>query len=561
MGLFSFFKKKDKKTQTVDENLNQENLSADEGTAQDDKAVSYDTDTSADNTGVAQSSEQKTVEDGKNLQADDSDDKEISKFTQEHAAFENVELVAQSIEEKDHDLKVSFNDELREHEHSVQHSHTDNYDDKVEIKEDESSKLAEADSAVSEAAIIEILEDEEQTQEIKETQTEDNTDTKDSADIKEIVADNDESVSDVKEPFDTDTALKDTSSDSDEIKISSDDKQDEKGEEESVAPLAMFSGAGDKSSIAKESEDEVKESFFSRLKKTRDSLAFGISSLIKGRKIDDDLYEELETALLTADLGVDTTFEIIDRLKEESRIKELHDAELLKKNLHRTLCKILEPCAAPLDVESTENTPFVILMVGVNGAGKTTTIGKLAQKYKESGKKVMLAAGDTFRAAAVEQLKEWGKRIEVPVVAQQTGSDSASVLYDALSSARSKGVDVLICDTAGRLQNKDNLMDELKKIVRVMKKIDENVPQEVMLVLDAATGQNAVSQAKIFSEAVNVTGITLTKLDGTAKGGVIFALADKFKIPIRYVGIGEKAKDLREFSVEPFVDALLKEDK
>ena len=561
MGLFSFFKKKDKKTQTVDENLNQENLSADEGTAQDDKAVSYDTDTSADNTGVAQSSEQKTVEDGKNLQADDSDDKEISKFTQEHAAFENVELVAQSIEEKDHDLKVSFNDELREHEHSVQHSHTDNYDDKVEIKEDESSKLAEADSAVSEAAIIEILEDEEQTQEIKETQTEDNTDTKDSADIKEIVADNDESVSDVKEPFDTDTAPEDTSSDSDEIKISSDDKQDEKGEEESVAPLAMFSGAGDKSSIAKESEDEVKESFFSRLKKTRDSLAFGISSLIKGRKIDDDLYEELETALLTADLGVDTTFEIIDRLKEESRIKELHDAELLKKNLHRTLCKILDPCAAPLDVESTENTPFVILMVGVNGAGKTTTIGKLAQKYKESGKKVMLAAGDTFRAAAVEQLKEWGKRIEVPVVAQQTGSDSASVLYDALSSARSKGVDVLICDTAGRLQNKDNLMDELKKIVRVMKKIDENVPQEVMLVLDAATGQNAVSQAKIFSEAVNVTGITLTKLDGTAKGGVIFALADKFKIPIRYVGIGEKAKDLREFSVEPFVDALLKEDK
>ena len=561
MGLFSFFKKKDKKTQTVDENLNQENLSVDEGTAQDDKAVYYDTDTSADNTDVAQSSEQKTVEDGKNLQADDSDDKEISKFTQEHAAFENVELVAQSIEEKDHDLKVSFNDELREHEHSVQHSHTDNYDDKVEIKEDESSKLAEADSAVSEAAIIEILEDEEQTQEIKETQTEDNTDTKDSADIKEIVADNDESVSDVKEPFDTDTAPEDTSSDSDEIKISSDDKQDEKGEEESVAPLAMFSGAGDKSSIAKESEDEVKESFFSRLKKTRDSLAFGISSLIKGRKIDDDLYEELETALLTADLGVDTTFEIIDRLKEESRIKELHDAELLKKNLHRTLCKILEPCAAPLDVESTENTPFVILMVGVNGAGKTTTIGKLAQKYKESGKKVMLAAGDTFRAAAVEQLKEWGKRIEVPVVAQQTGSDSASVLYDALSSARSKGIDVLICDTAGRLQNKDNLMDELKKIVRVMKKIDENVPQEVMLVLDAATGQNAVSQAKIFSEAVNVTGITLTKLDGTAKGGVIFALADKFKIPIRYVGIGEKAKDLREFSVEPFVDALLKEDK
>lgn len=309
--------------------------------------------------------------------------------------------------------------------------------------------------------------------------------------------------------------------------------------------------------LAKETKEQVKESFFARLKRTRESLAFGISSLIKGRKIDDDLYEELETALLSADLGVDTTFKIIEKLKKESKLKELHDAELLKKNLYKILCDILEPCALPLDIES-KGKPFVILMVGVNGAGKTTTIGKLAQKYKAMGKKVMLAAGDTFRAAAVEQLKEWGARVDVPVIAQMTGSDSASVLFDALSAAKARDVDVLICDTAGRLQNKDNLMEELKKIVRVMQKIDPDVPQEVMLVLDAATGQNAVSQAKIFSEAVAVTGITLTKLDGTAKGGVIFALADNYKIPIRYVGIGEKAKDLREFDVEPFVEALIK---
>ena len=309
--------------------------------------------------------------------------------------------------------------------------------------------------------------------------------------------------------------------------------------------------------LVKETKEQVKESFFARLKRTRESLAFGISSLIKGRKIDDDLYEELETALLSADLGVDTTFKIIEKLKKESKLKELRDAELLKKNLYKILCDILEPCAIPLDIES-QGKPYVILMVGVNGAGKTTTIGKLAQKYKAMGKKVMLAAGDTFRAAAVEQLKEWGSRVDVPVIAQMTGSDSASVLYDALSAAKARDIDVLICDTAGRLQNKDNLMEELKKIVRVMQKIDPSGPQEVMLVLDAATGQNAVSQAKIFSDAVAVTGITLTKLDGTAKGGVIFALADNYKIPIRYVGIGEKAKDLREFEVEPFVEALIK---
>lgn len=310
--------------------------------------------------------------------------------------------------------------------------------------------------------------------------------------------------------------------------------------------------------LKEETKEEIKVSFFDRLKKTRDNLAFGISSLIKGRKIDDDLYEELETALLTADLGVETTNTVIERLKQESKLSELHDASKLKVKLKEILRSIINPCEIHLDVTKKENAiPFVILMVGVNGAGKTTTIGKLAQKYKAQGHKVMLAAGDTFRAAAVEQLKEWGNRTNTPVISQPTGSDSASVLYDALMSAKSKNIDVLICDTAGRLQNKENLMDELKKIVRVMKKIDENVPHEVLLVLDATTGQNAVSQATLFSQAVSVSGLALTKLDGTAKGGVVFSLADKFKLPIRFVGIGEKASDLKEFDAEAFVSALI----
>lgn len=299
-----------------------------------------------------------------------------------------------------------------------------------------------------------------------------------------------------------------------------------------------------------------KVSFFERLKRTRENLAFGIGVLVTGKKIDDELYEDLETSLLTADLGVDTTNNIIERLREESKIKELRDAGALKNNLKNLLKDILVPCSEQLKVEKQGDLPFVILMVGVNGAGKTTTIGKLALKYKAQGKKVMLAAGDTFRAAAVEQLKEWGNRTDTPVISQPTGSDSASVIFDALTSAKAHNADVLICDTAGRLQNKDNLMEELKKIVRVMKKIDENVPNEVMLVLDATTGQNAVSQMKIFGQAVNVTGLCLTKLDGTAKGGVVFALADKFKVPLRYIGIGEKSEDLREFDIDSFVDAL-----
>lgn len=330
--------------------------------------------------------------------------------------------------------------------------------------------------------------------------------------------------------------------------------------EEAAKPEGEAAEGADGAEAAEEPKDkaqeEVRETFFSRLKKTRENLAFGVSAFFKGRVIDDELYEDLETSLLTADLGVETTEFVIEKLREEAKLRELHDAALLKKRLRQILVDLLKPCEQELIV--TDKKPYVILMVGVNGAGKTTTIGKLARKYKEQGLKVMLAAGDTFRAAAVEQLKEWGARADVQVISQPTGSDSASVLFDALNAAKARNIDVLICDTAGRLQNKSQLMEELKKIVRVMKKLDEEVPHEVLLVLDAATGQNAVSQTKIFKEAVDVSGICLTKLDGTAKGGVIFALADKFKLPLRFVGLGEKAEDLRPFEAEVFVDALLR---
>ncbi len=307
----------------------------------------------------------------------------------------------------------------------------------------------------------------------------------------------------------------------------------------------------------KEESPKPKASFFERLKRTRQNISYGLEALVHGKKISEELYEDLETSLLTADLGVDTTSKVIERLREQSKLRDLHDAGALKDNLREILDSIVEPCARPLDPKASGKKPYVILMVGVNGAGKTTTIGKLAGKFLAQGLKVMLAAGDTFRAAAVEQLQEWGRRANVPVIAQATGSDSASVIYDALNSAIARKADVLICDTAGRLQNKENLMEELRKIVRVMKKIDESAPDEVMLVLDATTGQNAVSQVRLFSEAVKVTGITITKLDGTAKGGVVYALCDEFKIPLRFVGIGEKAEDLRLFDARAFTDAVI----
>ncbi|MGG6214977.1 signal recognition particle-docking protein FtsY, partial [Pantoea allii] len=310
--------------------------------------------------------------------------------------------------------------------------------------------------------------------------------------------------------------------------------------------------------VTQEQDRPTKEGFFARLKrslvKTRQNLGSGFIGLFRGKKIDDELFEELEEQLLIADVGVETTRRIITSLTQQADRKQLRDAEALYGLLKSEMAGILAKVEAPLNLEG--KTPFVILMVGVNGVGKTTTIGKLARQYQAEGKSVMLAAGDTFRAAAVEQLQVWGQRNNIPVVAQHTGADSASVIFDAIQAAKSRGVDVLIADTAGRLQNKSHLMEELKKITRVMKKLDEQAPHEVMLTIDASTGQNAISQAKLFNEAVGLTGITLTKLDGTAKGGVIFSVADQFGIPIRYIGVGEGIEDLRPFKAEDFIEAL-----
>ena len=312
-----------------------------------------------------------------------------------------------------------------------------------------------------------------------------------------------------------------------------------------------------------EREPETRVSVFERIKqglgKTRASLTGGLADLFSvGKKIDEDLLEEIETTLLMADVGVTATSEIIDALTEKLERNQLKDGEALRKALRDELHGLLKEVTRPLEIDAGKQ-PYVILMVGVNGVGKTTTIGKLTMKFQSEGKSVMLAAGDTFRAAAVEQLQVWGERNNVPVVAQHTGADSASVIFDAIQSAQSRGVDVVIADTAGRLQNKDNLMNELSKVVRVMKKLDESAPHEVMLVLDAGTGQNALSQAQVFQQAVGVSGITLTKLDGTAKGGIVFAIARQLQLPIRYIGVGEQAEDLRSFDAETFVDALFED--
>jgi fused signal recognition particle receptor len=319
---------------------------------------------------------------------------------------------------------------------------------------------------------------------------------------------------------------------------------------------------------AKEASDKEaplkKQSFFTRLKKglskTRHSFTDSLATLVLGRKeIDDDLLEELEMILLTADVGVDATDRIISNLTEQVSRQELKDPQALITALKKQLQDILAPIALPLDINShlaKQEGPFVILMVGINGVGKTTTIGKLAKKYQEEGKSVMLAAGDTFRAAAVEQLQTWGERNNVPVIAQKTGADSAAVLFDAIQSAKAKKIDILIADTAGRLHTQSNLMEELKKVTRVLAKIDATAPHEVMLVIDAGTGQNALNQAQQFKESVNASGITLTKLDGTAKGGIVFALAEQTQIPIRFIGIGESIDDLRPFESLAFTEAL-----
>ncbi len=315
---------------------------------------------------------------------------------------------------------------------------------------------------------------------------------------------------------------------------------------------------------AKKAEKPKKEGFFSRLKKgllkTKLNIGSGFASIFSGKKIDDELFEELETQLLTADLGVDTTMKLIDNLTDAADRKQLKDGDALYELMKQEMAAMLKTAEQPLEMPA-DKKPFVILMVGVNGVGKTTTIGKLAKQFQNEGKSVMLAAGDTFRAAAVEQLQVWGERNEIPVIAQHTGADSASVVFDAFQAAKARNVDVLIADTAGRLQNKDNLMQELEKIARVMKKIDPDAPHEVMLTIDAGTGQNAISQVNLFNQCVGLTGITLSKLDGTAKGGVIFAVADKFNIPIRYIGVGESIDDLRAFNSNDFIDALFSQDE
>ncbi len=308
------------------------------------------------------------------------------------------------------------------------------------------------------------------------------------------------------------------------------------------------------------------ESFFTRLRKslskTRGNFSESIARLVVGKKeIDDDLLEELEMILLSADVGIEATEKVIQNLTEQVSRKNLKDPALLISTLKQQLQTILAPIEAPLIPEHTPGsqetkTPFVILMVGINGVGKTTTIGKLAKKFQNEGKSVMLAAGDTFRAAAVEQLQAWGERNNVPVVAQDTGADSASVIFDAIQSATAKNIDILIADTAGRLHTQTNLMDELKKVKRVIQKVDASAPHEIMLVIDAGTGQNAINQVKQFNEAVGLTGLTLTKLDGTAKGGIVYALAETIPIPVRYIGVGESINDLRTFNAKEFSEAI-----
>lgn len=315
--------------------------------------------------------------------------------------------------------------------------------------------------------------------------------------------------------------------------------------------------------VLAEEEPAEKISLFGRFKrglsKTRQNFGEGIGRLLLGKKqIDNALLEELETLLITADLGIETTQLLLRQLGEQLARKQLNDGEAVLQVLKEKLEMLLEPCARPLVIGG--HKPFVILAVGINGAGKTTTIGKLARQFQEQGLKVMLAAGDTFRAAAVQQLQVWGERNGITVIAQHTGADSASVIYDAFQAAKARDIDVLIADTAGRLHTQNNLMEELKKVKRVIQKLDPSAPHEVMLVLDASIGQNALNQAREFHQAIGLTGITMTKLDGTARGGILFAVANELGIPFRYIGIGEGIDDLRSFDASYFVQALFNND-
>jgi fused signal recognition particle receptor len=312
--------------------------------------------------------------------------------------------------------------------------------------------------------------------------------------------------------------------------------------------------------FGKKEKPEKKDGFIKRLRarinKGDSWLTYDLANLAPGGKIDEDTLEELESLLVMADVGVDTTERIISDLQKSLARKELKDVEALQRGLHRSLCDILGPVEKPLEIEKRDG-PFVILMVGVNGAGKTTTIGKLARRFKDQGYSVMLAAGDTFRAAAVEQLQAWGERNGVPVISQQAGADPAAVIFDAMDAAKARDIDILLADTAGRLQSQSGLMDELAKIKRVISRRDETAPHEIMLVLDASQGQNALVQAEKFHEALGLTGLTVTKLDGSAKGGILLAIADRIGVPVRFIGIGESADDMQAFVAEDYAAALL----
>ena len=332
-------------------------------------------------------------------------------------------------------------------------------------------------------------------------------------------------------------------------------------EQQTIEPL---SPAEVQEKVPEKPELEEKDGLFKRLRsglaKTGSSITEGMGDLVLGKKkIDEDVLEDLETRLLMADVGMEATTQITNDLTKRSSRNELNDADALTEAMFNEMTKILRPVSKPLDVDDI--SPAVILLVGINGAGKTTTIGKLAKKFQSEGKSVMLAAGDTFRAAAVEQLQVWGERNDIPVIAQGTGADSASVIYDAMESAKARNIDVLLADTAGRLHTQTNLMEELKKVKRVMQKIDSNAPHEVMLIVDASIGQNALAQAVEFDKALGLTGITVTKLDGTAKGGILFAIAEKVGIPVRFIGVGESIDDLQEFDAYEFVGALLAGDE
>ncbi len=354
-------------------------------------------------------------------------------------------------------------------------------------------------------------------------------------------------------------------SSSENTDLSQEQAQAHQPTQESTQKLAPETIPNTENTTQDNNESETKKGLFGRLKqrlsKTRSSITEGISNAILGKKeIDNDLLEEIETQLIVSDMGVEASMAIIENLTDRISRKQLSDADSLFQALEEEMNTILEPVNRPFSIDTSKH-PYVILMVGINGAGKTTTIGKLAKKFQNEGHSVMLAAGDTFRAAAVEQLQVWGERNNIPVIAQHTGADSASVIYDAIEAGKARNIDIVIADTAGRLHTQSNLMDELAKVKRVASKVDDSAPHEIMLVVDAGTGQNALNQAMEFNNSVGLSGITVTKLDGTAKGGIIFAIAKKLNIPIRFIGVGESIDDLRPFDAKEFVGALLSREK